>query len=112
MKQTVNEAASEYMNIPPVKASIKCGDIEDLESHIKVAFKNGAEWQAGQSPWISVKERLPYDQEIVLVRSEYGGKATAYYHGRNSGFITYGEEAYKVFGEVTQWMPIPDCEDI
>jgi hypothetical protein len=45
MKQTIEEAASEYMNIPPVKAAIKCGDIEDLESHIKVAFKNGAEWK-------------------------------------------------------------------
>lgn len=27
-----------------VKAAIKCRDIEDLESHIKVAFKNGASW--------------------------------------------------------------------
>ena len=64
-----------------------------------------------QSPWISVEERLPYDQDIVLVRGEYGGKATAYYHGNNSGFITYGEEAYKVFGEVTHWMPIPALEE-
>ena len=39
------------------------------------AFKAGAEWQAKQSPWISVKERLPENQDIVLVRGEYGGKA-------------------------------------
>ena len=72
------------------------------------AFKAGAEWQAKRSPWISVKERLPENQDIVLVRGEYGGKATAYLHGKDSGFIVYGEDAYKVFGEVTHWMPIPD----
>ena len=75
------------------------------------AFKAGAEWQAKQSPWISVKERLPENQDIVLVRGEFGGKATAYLHGKDSGFIVYGEDAYKVFGEVTHWMPIPDLEE-
>ena len=75
------------------------------------AFNAGAEWQAKQSPWISVKERLPENQDIVLVRGEYGGKATAYLHGKDSGFIVYGEDAYKVFGEVTHWMPIPDLEE-
>lgn len=48
MNETVEVAASEYMNIPPVKAAIKCGDLEDLESHIKVAFKAGAEWQSNK----------------------------------------------------------------
>nr|DAZ21965.1 MAG TPA: Protein of unknown function (DUF551) [Caudoviricetes sp.] len=74
-------------------------------------FEAGVEWQAKQSPWISVKERLPENQDIVLVRGEYGGKATAYLHGKDSGFIVYGEDAYKVFGEVTHWMPIPDLEE-
>lgn len=48
MKQTLEEAANEYMNILPVKSAIKCCDIEDLESHIKIAFKAGAEWMAKQ----------------------------------------------------------------
>lgn len=71
-------------------------------------FIAGAEWQAKQSPWVSVKERLPENQDIVLVRGEYGGKATAYLHGKDSGFIVYGENAYKVFGEITHWCHIPD----
>ena len=75
------------------------------------AFKAGAEWQAKQSPWISVKERLPENQDIVLVRGEYGGKATAYLYGKDSGFIVYGEDAYKVFGEITHWCHIPDLEE-
>ena len=74
-------------------------------------FIAGAEWQSCQSPWISVKERLPENQHIVLVRGEYGGKATAYLHGKDSGFIIYGEDAYKVFGEVTHWCHIPDLEE-
>lgn len=77
---------------------------------VKYAFMKGAEWQAKQDTWISVEERLPENQDIVLVRSEYGGKATAYFHGKNSGFITYGEDAYKVFGDITHWMPIPALE--
>lgn len=31
------------------------------------AFKKGADWQAKQSPWISVEERLPEpDKEVLL----------------------------------------------
>lgn len=81
---------------------------EDLQPYYIEGFKKGAEWQAKQSPWISVEERLPENQDIVLVRGEYGGKATAYLHGKDSGFIVYGEDAYKVFGEVTHWCHIPD----
>lgn len=81
---------------------------EDLQPYYIEGFKRGAEWQAKQSPWVSVKERLPENQDIVLVRGEYGGKATAYLHGKDSGFIVYGEDAYKVFGEVTHWCHIPD----
>lgn len=82
-----------------------------IEVFLRQVYAKGFIDGTKQSPWISVKEILPYDQDIVLVRGEYGGKATAYYHGNNSGFITYGEEAYKVFGEVTHWMPIPACEE-
>lgn len=33
-------------------------------------FKAGAEWQAKQSSWINVKERLPKENEMVLCRGE------------------------------------------
>lgn len=110
MRQTVEEAAKEYLSQFPWEEGY------ELASHIcefdfKAGFKAGAEWQAKQSPWVSVEERLPENQDIVLVRGEYGGKATAYLHGKDSGFIIYGEDAYKVFGEVTHWMRIPDLEE-
>lgn len=34
----------------------------------ETAFITGAEWQAKQSLWISVKERLPDESEFVLCR--------------------------------------------
>lgn len=105
MRQTVEEAALEAALFEDYYYN------EDLQPHYIKGFKRGAEWQARQSPWVSVEERLPENQDIVLVRGEYGGKATAYLHGKDSGFIVYGEDAYKVFGEVTHWMPIPDLEE-
>lgn len=67
MKQSLEEAASEYINIPPVKAAIKCGDIEDIESHIKVAFKNGAIWMSKQSPIKNInKERFDHLYNRIL----------------------------------------------
>ncbi len=105
MRQTVEEAALDAALFEDY-----CYN-EDLQPYYIEGFKRGAEWQAKQSPWISVEERLPENQDIVLVRDEYGGKATAYLHGKDSGFIVYGEDAYKVFGEITHWMPIPDLEE-
>lgn len=65
MKQTLEEAA--------IKAAEDCHEMPYNENllHmllIKQAFELGAEWQSGQSPWISVKERLPDESEFVLCR--------------------------------------------
>lgn len=81
-----------------------------IETYMRKVFASGVEWQKKQSPWISVKDKLPDNQNIVLVRDEYDGLCTAYLHGPKSGFITYGEEAYRKFGEITHWMPIPPLE--
>ena len=105
MRQTVEEAAKDYAIR---KTSFRKNVLKD---NCREDFKAGAEWQAKQSTWVSVEERLPENQDIVLVRDEYGGKATAYLHGKDSGFIVYGEDAYKVFGEVTHWCHIPDLEE-
>lgn len=110
MGQTIEEAAKEYSSQFPWGEDDKIASLI-CENDFKRGFKAGAEWQAKQSPWVSVEERLPENQDIVLVRGEYGGKATAYLHGKDSGFIIYGEDAYKVFGEVTHWCHIPDLEE-
>lgn len=46
----------------------ECHYDDSLEMRlVKEAFRQGAEWQSKQSPWISVKERLPEELESVLV---------------------------------------------
>lgn len=69
MKQTVEEAAREYANencwIPE---ELHDSEIPDYIEHFAKHFMAGAEWQAKQSSWISVKERLPEESEFVLCR--------------------------------------------
>lgn len=110
MKQTLEEASREYMNIPPVKSAIKCGDVEDLESHIKVAFKEGAEWQAKQSPWISIDEQFPEDKQPVLCSSQIYGKVVLCWDELSQSW-SYPEsgEFYCDWDKVDCWMLIPEC---
>jgi hypothetical protein len=56
--------------------------------------------------WIKVEDELPENQDIVFVKTDKGCYGTGYLHGKKSGFIVYGNEAYKEFGEVIEWRPI------
>ncbi len=56
--------------------------------------------------WISVDDELPENQDLVLVKTNLNSVCTAYLHGLKSGFITYGEDAFVEFGEITHWRPI------
>ena len=56
--------------------------------------------------WIKCEDELPENQDVVFVKTDKGCYGTGYLHGKKSGFITYGSEAYKEFGEVIEWRPI------
>ena len=56
--------------------------------------------------WIPVEEKLPENKELVLVKTNRNCVSTAYLHGKISGFITYGEEAFVDFGSITHWRSI------
>lgn len=129
MKQTVEEAAREYSN-----------DCRNRQRHCEpyciVDFISGAEWQSKQSPWISVKERLPektkYDWVLVIIRDKRDGfiglpqigelRSDGFWHTRESDdFNTeqfrreYGTtDALGVFlhQEVLAWLPIPSFDEI
>ena len=129
MKQTVEEAARGYSN-----------DCRNRQRHCEpyciVDFISGAEWQSKQSPWISVKERLPektkYDWVLVIIRDKRDGfiglpqigelRSDGFWHTRESDdFNTeqfrreYGTtDALGVFlhQEVLAWIPIPSFDDI
>ena len=71
MKQTLEEAARENIlfNHRTVDRTL-IG--KDLAKFGEMNFVQGAEWQSRQSPWISVKERLPENNTVVLTRGAYG----------------------------------------
>ena len=73
MKQTVEEAAKQELTSS--YAIIVEGELAYQRQAMLNMFRKGAEWQAKQFPWISVKERLPEELTSVLVRSEYEGKS-------------------------------------
>lgn len=62
--------------------------------------------------WIDVNIDKPKNQDMVFLYTDKGCILTGYFHGTNSGFITYGEEAYKEIGEITHWaIPEPPKEE-
>ncbi|MDD3038844.1 DUF551 domain-containing protein [Bacteroides sp.] len=78
---------------------------------VKFAFIYGAEWQAKQSPWISVKERLPNSGKLVNVRCRNKNKEDGIWLC-DVCFIdedtnTWGER-YHTWETITHWMPIPE----
>jgi hypothetical protein len=69
----------------------------------KDAFEMGVEFAES---WIKVEDELPENQDIVFVKTDKGCYGTGYLLKSLSGFITYGSEAHKEFGEVIEWRPI------
>jgi hypothetical protein len=76
MKQTVEEAANDYLNRILESTDFEINFEEDnydsgaRDATLDVterAFVSGAEWQAKQSLWISVKERLPEEDGYYFV---------------------------------------------
>ena len=117
MKQTVEEAASENIlfNHRTVDRTLSG---KDLAKFGEINFVQGAEWQSKQSPWISVKERLPEPNKLVLCRMVSNGAIVSGYivvsHGRSPYVATDGGFEFEDWNdyECDMWMPIPSFDDI
>lgn len=89
-----------------------------IEKYAVPLFKDGAEWQSKQSPWISVKERLPEPNKIVLCRMVSNGAIVSGYivvsSGRSPYVATDGGFEFEDWNdyECDMWMPIPSFEGI
>lgn len=108
MRQTVEEAAHFFAE------SRSSGSAFPAYYH---GFIAGAEWQAKQSPWVSVKERLPKENEMVLCRMVSNGAIVSGYivveAGKPPRVATSGNFEFEDYGdyECDMWMPIPDLEE-
>ena len=114
MKQTVEDAAKEA-----AEDCYECHYDDGYEMRlVKEAFRQGAEWQSKQSPWISVKERLPEPNKLVLCRMVSNGAIVSGYivvlPGRSPYVATDGGFEFEDWNdyECDMWMPIPAFDEI
>lgn len=106
MKQTVEEAAQSM-------AYNKMPDWGGLPALAKKYFIKGADWQAKQSPWISVEEQLPEEgQKVFVLVMCYGTpciREEKFCRNSNldkKGMWIHGNSI------VLAWCPIPSFDDI
>lgn len=109
MKHTVEDAAKEA-----AEYCYECQYDNSLEMRlVKEAFRQGAEWQSKQSPWISVKEKAGCDTSddcIVMVAN--GDIFKAYFSSKNKWMKSNRGYYDEVIDDVVAWMPIPSFDDI
>lgn len=108
MSELIKEAIKE---INHSYATIVDGELVYQRSAMLNMFRKGAEWQSGQSLWISVKDRLPNPLEEVIL---YDNKSIQHYavgwlrkdkgYNKSMWCVTNGfvEDKY-----ITHWSPIP-----
>lgn len=117
MKQTVKEAAKENIlfNHRTVDRTLFG---KDLAKFGEINFVQGAEWQSKQSPWISVKERLPEAGKLVLCRMVSNGAIVSGFLDPIPGCLpkvaTRTDFEFEDYGYYycDFWMPIPSFDDI
>jgi hypothetical protein len=116
MKQTLEEAAYDYATNKTkfrkeVLKEVDPDNYVSRKSDCMEDFQCGAEWQAKQSPWISVEDKLPSLNQKVIV---YNGKQVYISHrtekdyAKDANSFLYGLQTYNVVA----WMPIPSFNEI
>ena len=118
MEQTVEEAASAYLQkilestdfeVNSEEDNYDAGSRDAVLDVTERAFIASAEWQAKQSPWISVKERLPEENKEYLVVLDNRVVYVAQYNKNNKSWLIYGT-GYTY--NVVAYMPIPSFDEI
>lgn len=89
-----------------------------IEGYLRKVYTKGYEAGAKQSPWISVKERLPEPNKLVLCRMVSNGAIVSGYivvsSGRSPYVATDGGFEFEDWNdyECDMWMPIPSFNEI
>ena len=112
MKQTLEEAVMQELNSS--YAIIVDGNLAYQRQAMLNMFIKGAEWQAKQSPWVSVKDRLPELGDPVLIRLKDGTVRLAVLDTDDNSDEYFWSDNYSyetISGwDTTHWMPIPLLE--
>lgn len=75
------------------------------------SFIASAEWQAKQSPWVSVEERLPENEDRVLVLCKMK-RFNSYFTLLNNYIDGEWETKTLAYYDTIAWMPIPSFDEI
>ena len=89
-----------------------------IEGYLRKVYTKGYEAGTKQSPWISVKERLPEPNKLVLCRMVSNGAIVSRYivvsSERSPYVATDGGFEFEDWNdyECDMWMPIPSFDEI
>ena len=121
MKQTVEEAARTHWSESTYNKDAELAYDERDNIGIKAlakaialrAFKEGAAWQAKQSPWISVKERLPEKDGYYFV-TDGDVVEKVYFFKRWNKFTSTRDYPHLFYDEgvIKAWLHIPSFDEI
>ncbi|WLZ21232.1 hypothetical protein C341T2LP_00086 [Bacteroides phage C3_41T2LP] len=118
MKQTVEEAASECRRTTAQSMGVysQYHSIDECFNHgiscdelVESAFIAGADWQAKQSPWISVEDAIPNELSKGMCQVKYVDGSIDEMAMREVNKWIY---PYIKTGYVTHWKPIPSFDEI
>lgn len=104
MKQKLEEAVNSISGVHPDWSRLEC---------FRIGFKEGAEWRAKQSPWISVKERLPEEDGYYFV-TDGDVVEKVYFFKKWNKFAEIKEYPHLFYDEgvIKAYMPIPSFDEI
>lgn len=122
MKQAVEKAANDYLNRILESTDFEINFEEDnydsgaRDATLDVterAFVSGAEWQAKQSHWISVKELLPEEDGYYFV-TDGDVVEKVYFFKRWNKFASTRDYPHLFYDEgvIKAWLPIPSFDEI
>lgn len=118
MKQTVEEAAKECRRTTAQSMGVyaQYHSIDECPNHgitydeiAEAAFIKGAEWQAKQSPWISVEDAIPNKQAKGMCQVKFVDGSIDEMAMRE---VNKWISPYIKTGYVTHWKPIPSFDEI
>lgn len=116
MKQTAEEAAISSqceMGCQDCPNHAQAYDGYYSSKNVKCPFILGAEWQSKQSPWISVKERLPEEDGYYFV-TDGDVVEKVYFFKKWNKFTSTRDYPHLLYNEgvIKAWLHIPSFDEI